>query len=164
MKQQSITSLPPSPEAERRSRMIKYSIAMSIRLLCIFAMLFVQGWWLVVCAVGAIVLPYIAVVLANVSGPGLGGAVERPGTVVRVGGPAAGSGAGAPSAATGSDGDGDADPAATDGAQDDDSTPADDAAQADHPAAADHDAQADHAPAADDDERMPRGDDDRNAA
>lgn len=87
MKQQSITSLPPSPEAERRSRMIKYSIAMSVRLLCIFAMLFVQGWWLAVCAVGAIVLPYIAVVIANVGGPGLGGAVERPGGIVPVSGP-----------------------------------------------------------------------------
>ena len=41
MKQQSITTLPPSPEAERRSRMIKYTITMSIRVLCIFAMLFV---------------------------------------------------------------------------------------------------------------------------
>ena len=64
--QQSITSLPPSPEAERRSRMIKYTIAMSIRVLCIFAMLFVDGWWLAVCAAGAIFLPYIAVVSANV--------------------------------------------------------------------------------------------------
>ncbi|WP_157413837.1 DUF3099 domain-containing protein [Agromyces allii] len=96
MKQQSITSLPPSPEAERRSRMIKYSIAMAIRLLCILAMLFVQGWWLAVCAVGAIVLPYIAVVIANVGGSGLGGAVERPGTVVPVAGQASATGAGAP--------------------------------------------------------------------
>ena len=66
MKQQSITSLPLSPEAERHSRMVKYSIAMGIRVVCIVLMLFVQGWWLLVCAVGAIVLPYIAVVIANV--------------------------------------------------------------------------------------------------
>jgi hypothetical protein len=84
MKQQhTITTLPPSPEAERRARMIKYTIAMSIRVLCIFLMLFAQGWWLVVCAAGAIVLPYIAVVLANVGG-GEQGVPERPGALVAV--------------------------------------------------------------------------------
>ena len=82
MKQQSITTLPPSPEAERRSRMIKYTIAMSIRVACIFALLFVQGWWLLVFAAGAIFLPYIAVVLANVSGPTRQPEVLRPGGLV----------------------------------------------------------------------------------
>lgn len=82
MKQQSITTLPLSPEAERRSRMIKYTIAMSIRVACIFAMLFVDGWWLAVCAVGAIFLPYVAVVLANVSGPNHTQEVLRPGGLV----------------------------------------------------------------------------------
>ena len=82
MKQQSITTLPPSPEAERRSRMIKYTIAMSIRVACIFAMLFAQGWWLVVFAAGAIFLPYVAVVLANVSGPSRDSEVLRPGGLV----------------------------------------------------------------------------------
>lgn len=82
MKQQSITSLPPSPEAERRSRMIKYTIAMSIRVLCIVAMLFAQGWWLVVFAAGAIFLPYVAVVLANVGGPTRAPQVLRPGNLL----------------------------------------------------------------------------------
>jgi hypothetical protein len=82
MKQQSITTLPLSPEAERRSRMIKYTIAMSIRVACIFAMLFVDGWWLAVCAAGAIFLPYVAVVLANVSGPSHTQEVLRPGGLV----------------------------------------------------------------------------------
>ncbi|WP_082590380.1 DUF3099 domain-containing protein [Agromyces sp. Soil535] len=82
MKQQSITSLPPSPEAERRARMIKYTIAMSIRVACIFAMLFAQGWWLAVFAAGAIFLPYVAVVLANVSGPTRAPEVLRPGSIV----------------------------------------------------------------------------------
>ncbi|WP_395243118.1 DUF3099 domain-containing protein [Agromyces sp. MMS24-K17] len=67
MKQQyTITSLPPSPEAERKSRMVKYTITMSIRVLCIFCMLFARGWWLWIFAAGAIFLPYVAVVLANV--------------------------------------------------------------------------------------------------
>ncbi|MGO4103187.1 DUF3099 domain-containing protein [Leifsonia sp. YAF41] len=81
MKQQSITSLPLSPEAERRNRMIKYSITMGIRVVCILLMLFVQGWWLVVCAIGAIVLPYIAVVIANVHADPSGSQVMRPGGV-----------------------------------------------------------------------------------
>lgn len=85
MKQQPITTLPPSPEAERRARMIKYTIAMSIRVACIFAMLFAQGWWLVVFAAGAVFLPYVAVVLANVSGPTRNQTVLRPGGIVPVG-------------------------------------------------------------------------------
>jgi hypothetical protein len=47
--------------------MVKYSIAMGIRLVCIFACFFTPGWWLLIPAAGAIFLPYIAVVLANVS-------------------------------------------------------------------------------------------------
>jgi len=81
MKQQSITSLPLAPEVERRNRMIKYSIAMGIRIVCIILMLFVQGWWLLVCAIGAITLPYFAVILANVHGDPRGPAVLRPGAI-----------------------------------------------------------------------------------
>jgi len=81
MKQQSITSLPPSPEEERRSRMIKYTVAMGIRMVCIVLLLFVQGWWLLVFALGAIVLPYFAVVFANVQGSGAVSTVMRPGAV-----------------------------------------------------------------------------------
>jgi hypothetical protein len=78
VKNQSITSLPRSPYDDRRARMIKYSLAMGIRMICILSLLFVQGWWLVIMATGAIVLPYIAVVLANVgANPGAG--VESPG-------------------------------------------------------------------------------------
>lgn len=46
--------------------MIRYSVTMGIRIVCVFLCVFVRGWWLVVCAAGAIFLPYIAVVLANV--------------------------------------------------------------------------------------------------
>ena len=81
MKQQSITSLPLSPEEERRSRMVKYSITMGVRIVCIVLMFFVQGWWLLVCAAGAIVLPYIAVVIANVHADPRGSHVLRPGGV-----------------------------------------------------------------------------------
>ena len=81
MKQQSITSLPPSPEDERRARMIRYSVTMGIRMVCIVLMLFVHGWWLLVCAAGAILLPYFAVIVANVHGSGAGTTVVRPGAV-----------------------------------------------------------------------------------
>jgi hypothetical protein len=79
---QSATTLPLSPELERRQRMIKYTVAMSIRMVCIVAMLFVQGWWLLICAFGAIFLPYFAVVVANVSVAPQRGVVERPSTLL----------------------------------------------------------------------------------
>jgi hypothetical protein len=60
-----ITELPPSPEDERRSRMIRYSIAMGIRIVCVLLLLVVHGWWLLLPAIGAIALPYFAVVIAN---------------------------------------------------------------------------------------------------
>ena len=83
MKQpQSITSLPESPELERRRRMNRYFIAMAVRVVCIVLCFFLHGWWLVLPIVGAVVLPYVAVVLANV-GSGSGASVERPGSVVR---------------------------------------------------------------------------------
>lgn len=80
---QSITSLPESPADERRRRMIRYAIAMSIRVVCVILCLFVHGWWLLLPIAGAVILPYVAVVLANV-GSNPSGSVERPGGVVRV--------------------------------------------------------------------------------
>ncbi|MEL4318365.1 DUF3099 domain-containing protein [Leifsonia sp. YIM 134122] len=77
----SITSLPASPDAERRARVIKYSIMMSIRVLCVVALLFARGPWLWVFAAGAIVLPYIAVVVANVKISPRSRTVLRPGSI-----------------------------------------------------------------------------------
>jgi hypothetical protein len=82
--QQSVTSLPPSPDAERRGRMLKYTIAMSIRLVCFVLCLFSQGWWQIIFVVGAVVLPYIAVVLANTTSRVQGATVVRPGALVPV--------------------------------------------------------------------------------
>ena len=79
--QQSITTLPLSPEEERRRRMIRYAVTMGIRMVCIVMMLFVQGWWLLVCALGAILLPYFAVIAANVHGDQRSQNVLRPGAV-----------------------------------------------------------------------------------
>ena len=79
----SITALPLSPTDDRRARMLKYCIAMGVRLICIAMCFFVQGWWLAIFAVAAVVLPYFAVILANV-GNEPGGRVERPGSIVLV--------------------------------------------------------------------------------
>ena len=82
-KQQSITSLPPSPEQERKGRMVRYGIAMGVRLVCIILAFFVQGWWLLLPVLGAVILPYVAVVVANVQMNSRGVAVERPGAILR---------------------------------------------------------------------------------
>ena len=80
--QQSITSLPVSPADDRRKRMIQYTIAMTIRVICVLLLFVVQGWWLLVVGIGAIVLPYVAVVLANNVSGGAPSLVERPGGLV----------------------------------------------------------------------------------
>jgi hypothetical protein len=79
-----ITDLPPSPDAERHSRMIKYAIAQGIRVLCIVAVFFVHGWWILIPAAGAVFLPYFAVVAANNVRQRPTSAVERPGSLVPV--------------------------------------------------------------------------------
>jgi flagellar basal body-associated protein FliL len=67
-KTQSVTSLDISPEEERKSRMIKYTIAMSVRVVCIVLAVMVQGWLMWLLFAGAIFLPYFAVVIANAQG------------------------------------------------------------------------------------------------
>lgn len=81
---QSVTTLPVAPRDERRTRVVKYAITMSIRMVCLVLMLFVQGWWLLVVGIGAVFLPYVAVVLANAGGVISGGEVRRPAALVPV--------------------------------------------------------------------------------
>jgi hypothetical protein len=82
-KPQTITELPLSPERDRRARMVRYSIAMGIRVICIALCLVTPGWWLLIPAAGAIFLPYVAVVVAN-NVHQTGSKVERPGTIARI--------------------------------------------------------------------------------
>lgn len=77
-----ITNLPLAPADERRKRVIKYSVMMAIRFICIIACFFVHGGWLLVSAFGAIALPYIAVLVANTVLPTKGAQLTRPGPVV----------------------------------------------------------------------------------
>lgn len=83
-KSMSITELPPSPDAERHSRMIKYAVTQAVRVLCIIACLFVPGWWILIPAAGAVFLPYFAVVVANSVQQNPRPTVLRPGAIVRV--------------------------------------------------------------------------------
>lgn len=76
-KPQSVTNLDISPEDERKSRMLRYLIAMSIRVVCIVAGVYVEGWLMWVCFAGAIFLPYFAVIIANASGGGSVRTAER---------------------------------------------------------------------------------------
>jgi hypothetical protein len=55
-----------------------YSLAMSIRMACFILVFFVPGWWKLVFGIGAVVLPYVAVVLANVGAKGASRAVAPP--------------------------------------------------------------------------------------
>lgn len=75
---QSATTLPAAPRDERRSRIVKYAVTMSVRMICLVLMLFVQGWWLLVVGIGAVFLPYVAVILANAGGTIGGQEVRRP--------------------------------------------------------------------------------------
>lgn len=79
----SLTTLPKSPTDDREQRMKKYLIAMAVRLVCIGMCFVVPGWWLAVFATGAVVLPYFAVVLANVGHEPPGNPL-RPGAVLPV--------------------------------------------------------------------------------
>lgn len=57
--------------------MLKYTFAMTIRVVCIVLAMFAQGWLMWLAFAGAIFLPYFAVVLANAQGP-------KPGTLSTV--------------------------------------------------------------------------------
>lgn len=63
--------------------MLKYTIAMSIRVVCIALCLLVPGWWILLPAAGAVFLPYFAVVIANNVGGGRRQQVRRPGAIER---------------------------------------------------------------------------------
>lgn len=64
---QSATSLPTSPEEEAHTRSTRYLLLMAVRVACFILMVLIQpyGWHTLVLGLGAVFIPYIAVVLAN---------------------------------------------------------------------------------------------------
>jgi len=61
----SVTSAPESPAVERDERTRRYIIAMSIRIACFAGVWLVHGWLRLVMVVLMVIMPYIAVVIAN---------------------------------------------------------------------------------------------------
>jgi hypothetical protein len=61
-----ITTAPESHATDLGRRRRKYIISMSIRLICVVLLFLVpKGWWSILIAIGAVVIPYVAVVDAN---------------------------------------------------------------------------------------------------
>lgn len=60
-----VTSVGEAPDNERRRRMIIYTISMLTRFACVALVVFTSGIWQWIFGIGAIFLPYFAVVVAN---------------------------------------------------------------------------------------------------
>jgi hypothetical protein len=69
---QSVTSAPTSGSDDQGHRVKRYLLTMGIRVLCGALALFTEGWvrWTFVAL--AVILPYVAVVMANAVGPRFG--------------------------------------------------------------------------------------------
>ena len=65
---QSATSLPPAPRDAVGARSTRYLLMMGVRVACFILMVVITpyGWYTWVLGAGAVFIPYIAVVLANV--------------------------------------------------------------------------------------------------
>lgn len=61
----SITNAAEAHSEEMRQRMVKYAITMGIRMVCLAAIFLFDGWYKLIPVVGAVLLPWIAVVIAN---------------------------------------------------------------------------------------------------
>ena len=61
----SITDAAGAHSEDMRQRMIKYAIAMGIRMVCLVLIFVVDGWFKLIAVAGAVFLPWIAVVIAN---------------------------------------------------------------------------------------------------
>lgn len=63
-----VTSVAEAPDQERRRRMMIYTISMLTRFACVALVVFTSGVWQWIFGLGAIFLPYFAVVVANTVG------------------------------------------------------------------------------------------------
>lgn len=61
----SITDAAAAHSDEMRQRMIKYAVAMGIRMVCLVLIFAVDGWYRLIPIIGAVFLPWVAVVIAN---------------------------------------------------------------------------------------------------
>jgi hypothetical protein len=61
----SITDAAAAHSDEMHQRMVKYAIAMGIRMVCLILIFVVDGWFKLLPIAGAVFLPWVAVVIAN---------------------------------------------------------------------------------------------------
>ncbi|MET3720444.1 MULTISPECIES: DUF3099 domain-containing protein [unclassified Arthrobacter] len=61
----SITDAGTAHSEDMHRRMMKYALAMGIRMVCLILIFVVDGWFKLVMVAGAVFLPWIAVVIAN---------------------------------------------------------------------------------------------------
>lgn len=61
----SITDAGAAHSDEIRSRMIKYAVAMGIRMVCLGLLFVLDGWFKLIAVAGAVFLPWFAVIIAN---------------------------------------------------------------------------------------------------
>jgi hypothetical protein len=61
----SITTAAPGHSVDMHQRMVRYAMAMGIRMVCIIALFFLDGWLKLIAVAGAVFLPWVAVVIAN---------------------------------------------------------------------------------------------------
>lgn len=65
-----VTTVGLSAHADRKYRMRFYTLSMTLRFVCVASLLFLRGPWAVFALIGAVVLPYLAVMVANAVGGG----------------------------------------------------------------------------------------------
>jgi hypothetical protein len=46
--------------------MVSYSIAMGLRVVCLYLCFITPGWWILLPATGVVILPAVAVMMANI--------------------------------------------------------------------------------------------------
>lgn len=61
----SITNASAPHSEEMHQRMVKYAVAMGIRMVCLAAIFVFDGWFKLIPVIGAVILPWVAVVIAN---------------------------------------------------------------------------------------------------
>ncbi|HEV7168136.1 MAG TPA: DUF3099 domain-containing protein [Micrococcaceae bacterium] len=60
-----ITDAPVAHSDEMHQRLVKYSLTMGIRMVCLILVFVLDGWLKIIAMAGAVFLPWIAVVIAN---------------------------------------------------------------------------------------------------
>lgn len=96
-KSYSVTSAGVNPTEDRAHRMRMYFIAMTLRVACVVSLFWVRGWWVLLVAAGAVLLPWFAVLVGNAVAHGGEEAPDAPEPLQIIGGEAV-TGDGSPAA------------------------------------------------------------------